>query len=108
MSSMDAIKAEKPVVVDVPARLVTVTRQSGAPDVQMFDVAAINASIDRQMSALKPGEKTVAIAYVDRDGANVAVVGKLPVKVGTASWTVFGTRKWSGDWNASAALRWSI
>jgi hypothetical protein len=105
---MAAIKAEKPVVVDTPARLVTVTRQSGTPDVQVFDASAINASIDRQMGALKPGEKVAAIAYVDKDGANVALVGKLPVKVGTASWTVLGTRKWNGDWNASAALRWSI
>lgn len=105
---MAGIKAETPVVVDTPARLVTVTKASGAPDVQMFDAAAVNAAIDRQMGALKPGEKVAAIAYVDRDGANVAIVGKLPVKVGTASWTVLGTRKWSGDWNASAAFRWSI
>lgn len=108
MGSMTTIKEEKPAVVDVPARLMTVTKQSGTPDVRMFDAAAVNASIDRQMSALKPGEKVAAIAYVDKNGANVAIVGKLPVKVGTASWTVLGTKEWSGDWQASAAFRWSI
>jgi hypothetical protein len=99
---------DKPVVVDVPARLMTVGKASGSPDVQMFDAAAINASIERNMNALQPGKKVAAIAYVDKDGANVAIVGKLPVKLGTASWTVLGIRKWSGDWNAAAALRWAI
>jgi len=105
---MTTPSVDKPVVIDTPARLVTMQKVSGAPDVQMFDAAAINASIDRQMGALKPGEKVAAIGYVDKDGANVAIVGKLPVKVGTASWTVLGTRKWNGQWNASAALRWSL
>lgn len=104
-----AAAADKPVVVDVPARLVTVQKNSGAPDIQMFDVKAVNDSITRNLSALEAGEKVAAIAYVDRDGANVAIVGKMPGKVpGKFTWTVMGTRKWSGDWNASVALRWSI
>ena len=100
--------SEKPVVVDVPARLLTVTKQSGAPDLQKFDSAAINAQIDRQMAALPAGKTVAALAYVDRDGANVAIVGRISKLPGDASWTVLGTRKWAGDWNVSAALRWSI
>jgi hypothetical protein len=99
---------ETPVVVDVPARLVTVTKATGAPDIQRFDVQAINASIERAMATLKPDERVAAIAYVDREGANVAIVGKVKAPVGKASWTILGTRRWSGDWEASAALRWSI
>lgn len=105
--SMEAIKAA-PVVVDTPARLVTVAKQSGAPDVRVFDVAAVNASIDKAMAGLKEGERMAAVAYVDRDGASLAYVGKLKVPVGTASWTVIGTRKWDGDWQASAAFRWAL
>jgi hypothetical protein len=101
-------KPDLPAVVDTPARLVTVSKQSGAPDVRMFDVTAINASIDKAMATLKPGERVAAIAYVDKTGANIAIVGKLKAPVGQASWTVIGTKEWSGDWNASAALRWSI
>lgn len=107
-SSMAGIKAETPVVVDTPARLVTVTKQSGAPDVRMFDSAAVNASLDKAMGTLKQGERMAAIVYVDRDGANLAFVGKLKAPVGNASWTVVGTRKWDGDWQASAALRWAL
>lgn len=108
MGSMEAIRAEKPVVVDVPARLITAAKVSGAPDLQRFDAAAINAQIDRQMAAL-PADKTVAaIAYVDKAGANVAIVGRISKIPGDASWTILGTRTWNGDWNASAALRWSI
>lgn len=108
MSSMAAIKTETPVVVDTPARLVTVTKQSGSPDVRVFDVASVNASIDRAMAGLKDGEKMAAVVYVDRNGANLAYVGRLKVPVGTASWTVIGTREWDGDWQASAALRWAL
>ena len=98
----------KPVVVDVPARLVTLEKNSGSPDIQKFDVAAVNAAIDKQM-ALLPQDKTVAaIAYVDKSGANVAIVGRIKKIPGNAMWTVMGTRTWNGDWNASAALRWSI
>jgi hypothetical protein len=107
-TSMTAIREERPVVVDEPARLVTITKQSGAPDLQMFDSSAINAQIDRQMQIL-PADKTVAaIAYVDKDGASVALVGRISKVPGEATWTVLGTRKWSGNWTASAALRWSI
>jgi hypothetical protein len=98
----------KPVVVDVPARVVTLVKGSGEPDIRKFDAAAINASIDRQMMLL-PSDKTVAaIAYVDKSGANVAIVGRIKKLPGSASWTVIGTRSWNGNWEASAALRWSI
>ena len=107
-TSMDLIRKETPTVVDGPARLMTLVKQSGSPDVQMFDSAAINQAIDRQMQALPSGKTVAAIAYVDRDGANVAIVGKLKQIPGDASWTILGTRKWNGEWNASAALRWSI
>jgi len=99
---------EKPVVVDVPARLMTVEKNSGTPDIQKFDVAAINSAIDRQMAALPEGKTLAAIAYVDREGANVALVGRISRLPGEASWTIVGTRAWSGDWTASAALRWVI
>ena len=99
---------EKPVVVDVPARLITVAKRSGSPDVQMFDVEAVNKAIDKQMEMLPASKTYAAIAYVDRDGANVAIVGRIPKLPGDASWTVLGTRKWNGDWQASAAFRWSI
>lgn len=102
------MSTDKPVVVDTPARLVTVSKASGAPDIQRFDVAAINASIERAMTTLKPEERVAAVAYVDREGASVAIVGKIKAPLGKASWTVLSTRKWSGDWEASAALRWSI
>lgn len=106
--SMTAIRAEVPVVVDSPARLLTVAKQSGAPDVQLFDSSAINASIDRHMKQLPQGKTVAAIAYVDKDGANVAIVGRIAKVPGDLEWTVLGTRKWSGDWTGSAALRWSI
>lgn len=102
------VPGQLPAVVDAPARLVTVAKQSGAPDVRMFDAGAVNASIDKAMGALKPEEKMAAIVYVDRDGANIAFVGKLKAPVGKASWTVVGTRRWDGDWQASAALRWAL
>jgi len=99
---------EMPTIIDTPARLVTVAKRSGAPDVQMFDADAVNKAIDRQMTMLPAGKTVAAIAYVDRDGANVAIVGRISKLPGDASWTVLGTRKWSGDWQASAAFRWSI
>lgn len=109
MSTPEPVKPEDlPAVVDTPARLMTVQRNSGMPDVQMFDAAAINASITKTMGALPEGKTVAAIAYVDREGANVAIVGRLPKIPGQAEWTVLGTRKWNGDWNASAAIRWSI
>ena len=99
---------EMPTIIDTPARLVTVAKRSGAPDVQMFDADAVNKAIDRQMTMLPAGKTVAAIAYVDRDGANVAIVGRISKLPGDASWTVLGTRKWSGDWAASAAFRWAI
>lgn len=99
---------EMPTIIDTPARLITVAKRSGAPDVQMFDADAVNKAIDRQMAMLPTGKTVAAIAYVDRDGANVAIVGRISKLPGDASWTVLGTRKWSGDWQASAAFRWSI
>lgn len=102
------IGVDKPVVVDVPARLVTLQKASGAPDIQKFDVAAVNAAIDRQMSALSADKTVCAIGYVDREGANVALVGRISKVPGDLQWTVMGTRKWSGDWTASAAFRWAI
>jgi hypothetical protein len=101
-------KPDLPAVVDTPARLVTLQKQVGAPDIRIFDAPAINASIDKAIATLKPGERVAAIAYVDKSGANIAIVGKLNAPVGQASWTVIGTKEWSGNWNASAALRWSI
>ena len=99
---------EKPTVIDNPARLITVSKRAGAPDLQLFDSDAINKAIDKQMTMLPAGKTVAAIAYVDRDGANVAIVGKISRLPGDASWTVLGTRKWSGDWQASAAFRWAI
>ena len=99
---------ERPPVVDVPARVLTVEKRTGEPDVQRFDAAAINSAIDRQMKALPAGKVVAAIAYVDRYGANIALVGKLPKVPGQAEWTVMATKQWSGDWQASAAVRWSI
>lgn len=108
MSSPSLTNVELPAVVDTPARLVTLQKNAGSPDVQMFDAGAINAAIDRQMTALPEGKTVAAIAYVDRDGANVAIVGRIAKLPGEASWTILGTRKWSGDWTASAAFRWCI
>jgi hypothetical protein len=104
-----AAAPDLPMVVDTPVRIMTVEKSGpGHPDVRLFDSAAINAAIDKQMLAL-PKDKTVAaIAYVDREGANVAIVGRIPKVPGEASWTILGTRTWSGDWQASAALRWTI
>jgi len=99
---------DMPTVTNEPARLMTLGKRSGAPDIQLFDSASINAAIDKQMASLPPDKTVAAIAYVDRDGANVAIVGRISKLPGDASWTVLGTRKWSGDWTASAALRWSI
>lgn len=99
---------DKPVVVDVPARVVTLSKATGSPDIRIFDVAAVNEAINRQVAAMKPEESTVAVAYVDRDGANVAIVGKIKRLPGEAAWTVFATTKWNGDWNAGAAFRWAV
>ena len=104
-------KPEKPVVVDVPARLKTVKKgKAGQPDLQRFDVKSINDSITRNMESLKKSETVAAIAYVDREGAKVAIVGRVKQKKipGKLVWTVMGTREWSGNWGASAAIRWSI
>ena len=104
-------ESERPVVVDIPARLYTAYKTpKGLPNIQMFDVKSINDSIERHVSAMKPGETVVAVAYVDRSGANVAVVGKVnhPKIPGELKWTVYGTREWSGDWNVGAGGRWSI
>ena len=101
--------AEKPTVVDSPARLYTAEKRSGSPDIRKFDVGAINSAIDRQMLALPEGKTVAAIAYVDKTGANIAIVGKGPENIpGDVEWTVLGTREWNGDWQASASLRWSI
>jgi hypothetical protein len=97
-----------PVVIETPARLLTLQKNSGSPDIRLFDSVAINKSIDNQMVALPAGKTVAAIAYVDRNGANIAIVGKIPGLPGQTSWTVLGTKEWSGNWNASAALRWSI
>lgn len=102
------LPVEKPVVVDTPARVVTLIKGSGEPDIRKFDAAAVNASIDRQMAMLPPEKTVAAIAYVDKSGANVAIVGRIRKLPGDASWTVMGTRSWNGNWEASAALRWSI
>ena len=99
---------ESPTVVDTPARLITTGKLSGAPDYQRFDAVAINAAIDRQMALLPPGKTVAAVAYVDLNGANVAIVGKVPKIPGQAEWTVFATRPWHGDFTAGAALRWSL
>lgn len=99
---------EKPTVVDSPARLVTVEKNSGTPDIRKFDVGSINSAIDRTLRMLPEDKRVAAIAYVDKNGANVALVGKIKKVPGDMEWTVMGTREWSGDWNASAALRWSI
>ena len=104
----DEQKPELPMVVDTPVRLMTVEKRSGEPDVRAFDSAAINAAIDKQMLSL-PADKTVAaIAYVDREGANLAIVGRVRKLPGKAEWTILGTHSWSGDWQATAAFRWSI
>jgi hypothetical protein len=101
-------KVDIPIVIDQPARLLTLQKNTGAPDLQVFDAAAINSAINRQMEAL-PEDKTVAaIVYVDQVGANVAIVGRVRQVPGELVWTVLGTRQWSGDWTASAALRWAI
>lgn len=102
------MSGDKPVVVDVPTRLVTVKPRSGAPDVQRFDVAKVNNAIDKAMQSLPPNKTVAAIAYVDRFGANVAIVGKLPKIPGSAEWTILATRRWAGYWEASASVRWSI
>jgi hypothetical protein len=82
----------------------------GSPDHFRIERTAngVLEATDNVPGALREGEKVAAIAYVDKDGANVAIVGKLPKVPGQAEWTVLGTRKWSGDWNVAAALRWSI
>ena len=102
---------EKPVVVNEYARLMTVEKGGpGKPDIQQFDVKTINDAITRNMAALGADESVAAIAYVDRGGANVAVLGrikqtKIPGKLG---WTIMAKREWSGDWAAAAAIRWSM
>jgi len=98
---------EPPVVVDVPARLVTVEKRTGAPDIKRFDVASVNEAIDRQVRAMKEGENTLCTVFVDRHGAHAAIVGKLRALPGQAAWTVYADKEWSGDWNAGAAFRWA-
>lgn len=97
-----------PTVIENPARLLTLQKNSGSPDIKIFDSVAINKSIDNQMQALPPGKTIAAIAYVDRNGANLAIVGKIPGLPGQTSWTILGTKEWNGNWNASAALRWTL
>ncbi len=102
---------EKPVVVDEYARIMRVEKGGpGQPDIQRFDVKAINDSITRNLEALGDDETVAAIAYVDRAGANIAVVGRIKqTKIpGKLAWTIMGKREWSGDWAAGAAIRWSI
>ena len=115
MSKVDdvgvVVPEEKPVVVDVSARVKTVKKgAAGQPDLRMFDVTAINDAITRNMKTLKKDETVAAIAYVDREGAKVAIVGRVKQNKipGKLVWTVMATREWSGDWGASAAIRWSL
>ena len=110
--AQEAVVAEdqRPVVVDVPARVLTAYKTpQGLPDIRKFDVKAINDAIERHVSIMKPEEHVVAVAYVDRTGGHVAIVGKVTDKIpGDMKWTVYGTREWDGDWNAGAGVRWSI
>lgn len=101
-------KPVKPVVTNKYARLMTTRKNSGTPDVRKFDVGSVNAAITKAMKTLPKGKTVAAIAYVDRKGANIALVGRIPKVPGEASWTVLGTREWSGNWDVSAAVRWSI
>jgi len=96
--------------VDVPARVYTAVKtESGLPDIKRFDVPAINEFIDRQFSVLKPEETVAGIALVDLTGGKLAVVGRVPdVIPGEAKWTIYALKEWSGDWNAGAAVRWSM
>ena len=101
---------EMPVVVNEPARLMTVMKtEAGLPDITRFDVRAVNDAISRHMEVLKPEETVACIAHVDLKGGNVAIVGRVPDSVpGNWGWTVYTSKEWRGDWNAGAALRWSL
>jgi hypothetical protein len=101
-------RTDAPIVVDTPVRVRTIAKGlEGTPDVRVFDVQSINDHITKVVDTMEPGETVLGYAYVDKDGANIAVVGKMDFLPGNAKWTVYGTAKWDGDWTAGAAVRWS-
>jgi len=101
----------RPIIVEENARLYTAYRTpQGLPDIRKFDVQAVNDAIEKHVAIMKPEEHVVAVAYVDKNGGHVAVVGrvksdKIP---GDLKWTVYGTNEWGGDWSVGAGARWSI
>jgi hypothetical protein len=104
----EAIRNARPVVVDQPARLMTVSRQTGAPDIRLFDVKAINDQITRHVSILKEDETVVASGFVDREGAHVAIVGKVKQLPGDFRWTVLTVVDWNANWDIQAGFRWGL
>lgn len=85
----------------------------GEPDIRRFDVKSINDSITRNMQALGEKETVAAIAYADKSGAKVAIVGRIrSIKgkkiPGKLQWFVMNDFGYDGKMTPSAALRWSI
>jgi hypothetical protein len=82
---------------------------SGEPDVRKFDVASLNESITEALKTLPEGKHVAAFARVDLDGAHLTIAGHVPGKIpGDLDWTVYVDKKWTGDFDAGAGLRWSI
>ena len=87
----------------------------GEPNIRRFDVKAINDVITKNMSILEENEKVAAIAYADKTGMKVAIVGRIKKIAGKKipgklQWTVMNDFSWTegSKFNPSAALRWSI
>jgi hypothetical protein len=91
------------------ASVVTVTPQSGAPDVRKFDDSALNQAIDNAIRNIPADKHVVALARVDLKGAHLTIAGKIPSSIpGELDWTVYADKPWDGPFDAGLGVRWSI
>ena len=71
--------------------------------IRRFADSGIQDAIDRQLETMPKDVHGAAIAYADRDGARVAVMGRK----GRLGWTVVADKPWSGRLELEAAIRYT-
>jgi hypothetical protein len=73
-------------------------------ELRLFDNAAIQEAVNRELAALPDDAHGAVLAYADKDKARMAIVARLG-----AGWSLVTTveREWTGDWDGSAQIRWA-
>lgn len=73
-------------------------------EIRVFSDSALQSQIDKVLATLPDDAKGAVVTHADFSGASVSVVGK----VGD-HWTVVaaGYRKWTGEMNAAADIRYA-